>query len=448
MADIFADLLAQYLGRSTIVQPLLPSFFAPMPPLMASDVTLVLPDEHTATPTEALSSTDETHSLSEQEGTAAQTDLAHRRAASSPAASLLSDSTPVIPFRQLLHVPHVHSVQNEPNQHTEHPRGPASTEIAPMPQPRQIVEVDVEKDEAAEIGSISRDNVQVPSNETVQQAAPQERQQQLFRQSEELVRRNELVGLDDKHALYQLERIIAKDISQVPSSVTSILLPSQPSPQVAEPVRQSSAQIQPQTSTAKALTIGREALVQEEEEQPGKFAEQQTRLERRLTFIEPQIAPLARSLPPVRAALSPRAEPYLQETFSSDPPNVLHTSASPVAPGETPRAVKQLAHAILPTPTRPKRAGERPVEHTPSPAHDEAPLVRSEQLAAQVLPKQETTVSADERESQPIRIHIGRVVVRGATEALHAITKPSAKRTLRPTLSLNEYLKQRERGSR
>lgn len=442
MADIFADLLAQYLGSGTVVQPLLPSFFAPMPPLAASDATLLPPDEHAVTPTEALFFTDETRPLPEQEGIAVQTDVAsrtspHMSALSSTSAltSLLSDNTPVIPLRQLLHVPHVDAEQNEPGQRLEHPRGTIPTEIAPILQPKQIWEYNVHKDEAAEVASLSRDTAQIPSSETWQQTVLQERQQQTFRQRDALVRKDEIIGSNDKHISYQPEHVASKTTSQAPKSVKSILLPSRLS---LEPIQQPSAQIQPQTSTASAFAIEREASVQGEH--LSQLAEQQTRLAERLTFTEPQIAPLARSILSVRAALSSRAELSLLETFPSDTPNAPHTSASLVVPD----AVKQLAHALLPAPTRPKDAEERPGEHPLSHVRD----VRSEPLAPQALPKQEATVSTEEHESQPIRIHIGRVVVRGAVDVSHSTTKPSAKRTLRPTLSLNEYLKQRERGSR
>ena len=62
-----------------------------------------------------------------------------------------------------------------------------------------------------------------------------------------------------------------------------------------------------------------------------------------------------------------------------------------------------------------------------------------------VTSKQETHSAKEEGEVPPIRITIGRVVVR-ATPA--AQPTPIQKRVLRPAQSLSEYLKQRERGSR
>jgi hypothetical protein len=73
------------------------------------------------------------------------------------------------------------------------------------------------------------------------------------------------------------------------------------------------------------------------------------------------------------------------------------------------------------------------------------PSAQNTQRSAQVSPKQEAPVAKEEGEAPPIRITIGRVVVR-ATPA--AQPTPVQKRVLRPAQSLSEYLKQRERGSR
>ncbi|HEU0003603.1 MAG TPA: hypothetical protein VFQ36_22035, partial [Ktedonobacteraceae bacterium] len=64
--------------------------------------------------------------------------------------------------------------------------------------------------------------------------------------------------------------------------------------------------------------------------------------------------------------------------------------------------------------------------------------------SARVSPKSEAAI-AKEEEVSPIRITIGRVVVR-ATPAAQAA--PIQKRVLRPAQSLSEYLKQREKGRR
>lgn len=63
-----------------------------------------------------------------------------------------------------------------------------------------------------------------------------------------------------------------------------------------------------------------------------------------------------------------------------------------------------------------------------------------------IFTMQEARVAREELEVSPVRVTIGRVVVR-ATPAT-PVVPPAQKRVLRPAQSLSEYLKQRERGSR
>ncbi|HJT59198.1 MAG TPA: hypothetical protein VJ761_22010 [Ktedonobacteraceae bacterium] len=67
------------------------------------------------------------------------------------------------------------------------------------------------------------------------------------------------------------------------------------------------------------------------------------------------------------------------------------------------------------------------------------------QVSSRISPKQEAQAVKEEVEAAPIRITIGRVVVR-ATPAIQSA--PIQKRIPRPAQSLSDYLKQRERGSR
>lgn len=62
-----------------------------------------------------------------------------------------------------------------------------------------------------------------------------------------------------------------------------------------------------------------------------------------------------------------------------------------------------------------------------------------------VVAKHGADTAGEEFETPPVRVTIGRVVVRATPTAAPA---PTQKRALRPALSLSEYLKQRERGSR
>lgn len=62
-----------------------------------------------------------------------------------------------------------------------------------------------------------------------------------------------------------------------------------------------------------------------------------------------------------------------------------------------------------------------------------------------VVAKHGADAAGEEFETPPVRVTIGRVVVRATPTAAPA---PTQKRALRPALSLSEYLKQRERGSR
>lgn len=69
------------------------------------------------------------------------------------------------------------------------------------------------------------------------------------------------------------------------------------------------------------------------------------------------------------------------------------------------------------------------------------PIVADAQVASRISPKQEVQVAKEEIEVAPIRITIGRVVVRATPAAPTPQPVSSQKRILRPVQSLSEYLK-------
>ena len=112
---------------------------------------------------------------------------------------------------------------------------------------------------------------------------------------------------------------------------------------------------------------------------------------------------------------------------------------------------------LIETATMQAQIANTPVARRPSEENVDASILRDGRLtapgvsmpAAQVSSRislqQEAQVVKEEIEAAPIRITIGRVVVR-ATPAIQSA--PIQKRIPRPAQSLSEYLKQRERGSR
>lgn len=486
MADIFVDLLAQYLGSIMVVQPLLPSFFAPLPPLADAETTLLLSDEYVDAPTEVTRLT---------EATVPPRNAAPRRspdmaALSTPAMpSMPPESAPAIPLRQILHGPQPVVVQNQPSQGMGQTREVGTAEISPISQSWQHVDT-IEDEEAATLASahgprvqppspsqeirqqqatsimnddlpmplqeklsvtasIRNDYAPTPSPKKQPQVALQEVQPRPRVQRDEVAAVDEFIGPDAHHAFSLPECAITSDAYQAPTSSQPVLQPSQLTSHISEPA---SAQIQPltPTPTASPPVIQRKAAVAQEHVE--KLARPHTPPSKRLHPATSAIAPAPapRSVPAMQAALPARSELVLPEILPSIALNVSQTSSALSAPTaeETPRAARHLAQTALPAPMRTKHAAEKPTEKARNDASSSfsAPL---EQPMTRILPKQEATVPAEEeREQQPIRVHIGRIVVRGTTGTPHTAPTSPAKRTLRPALSLNEYLKQRERGSR
>lgn len=113
------------------------------------------------------------------------------------------------------------------------------------------------------------------------------------------------------------------------------------------------------------------------------------------------------------------------EDFASSAPSISFDSST--------TQLEELASFASPTPL--------------SQIHDDDPTEADEVVSlaspSAVLPQQ-----ADERESSLVHVRISRVVVRGTSGSPPTASPPPAKRAYRPALSLNEYLKRRERGSR
>jgi hypothetical protein len=443
MADIFADLLAQYLGSIAVVQPLLPSFFAPMPPLV-SDATLFFSDEQVIAPPETDLFASEKFSVLEEERMTAQTNgddngSQQRLAFSSASASTSVPSMNIsaLPFQHDLHFPHSLQVRAEPD---------------PLVENR---EASVEEETATSgLLFVSSNTVQTPLRGKPQHAAPLESEPQHAAplESEPQPRfQRDGIARQDHQALLLRERVLEKDTSLPSLSERLLVSPSQPLSQVSVQQPASWVQPRPQTASPTASKSEDDAVRRPLD----KVAEQKTLLRgRQISASSPitpfpgselsfQVMPLSSPESSLSAVSPSGSRLSFQATSPADPESSLPASPQAFTQEETPGAVTHLADATLQVQTRETLVKERRAEQTFSQA--QRPIVaRNEQSVAQVSPGQ----GEEEQETLPVRIHIGRVVVRGATGAPHSISTPPAKRMLRPALSLNEYLKQRERGNR
>lgn len=433
MADIFADLLAQYLGSIAVVQPLLPSFFAPLPPLV-SEATL-FSDEQVIAPAETELFVNEKFSVVEEERMTTQTNgdgngSQQRLAFSSASVSTSMPSVNIssLPFHHSLHSPHSLQVRAKPDSPVENREARAEEEIT-----------------TSGLSFLSSDTIQTPSRRKPQHVVPLEGKPQPRFQKDEMIVRQ------DHQAPRQQERILEKDTFLPSISERPQVSVSQPLSLVS--VQQPASWVQPRPQTARPTASKSEDDARQR--QLDKVVEQKTLLrEQQITASSPitpfpgselsfQVMPLSGPQSSLRVLSPSGSRLSFQVTSPADPEVSL--SASPLAfiQEETPDAVTHLADTTLQVQTREKLVKERHMEQTFNQA--QRPIVaRNEQSAAQVSPGQ----SQEEQETLPVRIHIGRVVVRGMAGAPHSASTPPAKRTLRPALSLNEYLKQRERESR
>jgi len=512
MADIFADLLGQYLGSTEVVQPLLPSLFAPLLPLVA-DRTPWLTESPSLTPQETALFADERLEPWAEEEMVARTEIADD--ASQPglafahravATSVLSTSVSALPFRHMLAGPRPLPVAAEPGPQAGvipfgEPGNARSALPLPFPIPDQVV--------------LANHAVQAIASEPSSLPAEGSRvlpQSQSYRpSSQESAQQSPLQGEKKTAQDRQVPHVPGQGRSLLPASESSVVSSSQPV--VPLPVAQPVSLVQPRPQPASEPLIGRQeiedAVTPEREHLSARLSEQAHRpigiseRERRSATLPeqtPQTATtpeweqrseLAGQLPfqSVRAIIAPSSPVRSSDLVHSSqvaPLPGTQFSLRPVAPamsgeplpGRVPAVSESRLQIIAPagpedrvqmlpvssrqadTPGVPRQAqvSFRPVSRE-QPEHErqtrqifsqeqKSPLVSREPVAVQVFPVQERTVREDERESVPVRIHIGRVVVRGTLGTSHSAPTPPARRVIRPAQSLNEYLKQRERDSR
>lgn len=480
MADIFADLLGQYLGSRAVVQPLLPSLFAPLLPLVAERTSL-FSDSQTRTPQETVRFADESFAPLATEALATQTDtnadasqqeLAFAQAVA--ATSVLPASISALPFRHLLTGPRSFPVAAEPGPQVAEIQfeGPED-EISVRPQPFAIQRQALLENH--EMPAVTSGPAFLPAESTgvfllQEQSQPSERQES---EQQSPVQRDEET-IQDR----QVPRLFKQDIYLPPVSETFVVSPSHPVSQT--PVSQPVSLVQPRPEPASVPVISRKetevvptleqeprtAITPEQEprtaitlerEPQHEFAEQKAFQPGR-SRIAPsrlalpsdsvsffQFAPLPGSQPSLQAIVPSVSESPLQIIAPSDPQDSFQTLPVSFKQEETPEA-SRLAPVSSQVVPGEQSEQERQTRQTFS-QEQNFPPASKEPVAVQVFPGRERTTREEEREIVPVRIHIGRVVVRG-TAGVSSTPPSSTKRTLRPALSLNEYLKQRERGSR
>lgn len=152
-------------------------------------------------------------------------------------------------------------------------------------------------------------------------------------------------------------------------------------------------------------------------------------------------------------AVTPITEPLVQPVIASGTTSIAQTPVMPLAapayaemPSET-RSGRNETQASV-TIERNSRlsvstTATEPAERIFIPS---SPIYSPDALSVPpVVARQEAHAAEQEVETPPVRVTIGRVVVRATPPVPPA---PTQKRVLRPAQSLSEYLKQRERGSR
>src|SRR5207248_1325618 len=143
------------------------------------------------------------------------------------------------------------------------------------------------------------------------------------------------------------------------------------------------------------------------------------------------IAPTAAM--PVQSVISPMV-PHISQELPNADANINDAHGLEIAADR-----QRMGQFIAPTASA--ELAERVSIHSAPHPSDAQDALHSPRVSS----KQEAHIAKEEGEVLPIRITIGRVVVR-ATPA--AQPTPIQKRVLRPAQSLDEYLKERERGSR
>lgn len=489
MADIFTDLLAQYLGDATFVQPLFPSFFAPVPSLIADTTPLFADDQEIALP-ETSSPASATHLPLEEETAAAQTDVDESRAPwglrssrNSPSTKMLANAPASFSFQHLLHIPSPVQSQTESGQAVGSLQNAPTSELLPIPQPWYAPEPDQENADdialgssslaspagilskegsrpqkkiqsgsfQADTGEIQNSQSQLLAEEGSRSALPQKKIQPAPFQTD----KREIEIQDGQAQLLAVEGIklalpqeeispaLQKDKGETRNSRAPLLRPlllereNNPAPILENleepaarplfqaPARRLSRRKQQPTQNAGSISMGHRTV--DEPEQADDLSEQ-------VTSLRPLLLPTSSLRTSVSAnLLSP------QVITPSGTAEVESATSPAVTPQEKPHGAIRLT-SPSPQEVRP----EKQEEHTFN-SKQKIASERDVQSKARPFSRSEAATREEEHEGQPIRVHIGRVVVRGVAGLSHSSTPPT-KRTLRPTLSLNEYLQQREKG--
>lgn len=415
-----------------VVQPLLPSFFEPVPPLV-SDTTLWFSDDQAGVPPGTSFFEGATRSPLNGETTAAQADLAEsgqspnlRSPAHSPSTRILPDATSAWSLHSLLPVsPSVQS-QAEPTQQAESLPHEGTSEVSSIPQPLSTPEQNLEKEaeETSRSSFAPSQHARIVSKTEISQQSLEEIQQ-ISLQRDEVDRQNNQTPLSQDPSL-ERDTHPALLLENPETSLSQFLW------QV--PVRQLPLQEQGRGQKVNSTDIKHEEA--NEQEQSENFADQKALLRGlRVSTSSQFLSSSASDVFPQIVSPSGTTAPSIEE------------APLPFTQRAKPRIAIQSASSTLQESAKATQARETPEEHTFK--SKQKPIIpKNVQHPMQPVSRQETTINEEERESQPIRVHIGRVVVRGVVDSPNSSTTAPAKQMQHPALSLNEYLKRREKGSR
>ncbi len=435
MADIFLHLAAQSLGGMVGVQPLIASLFAPAPQLV-SDTALPVSHEQPAGETEPDSFSIVPASFASEMTEPPEMEPPSEEIAPPVKRAILSDLVPPgVPRNAVSILSLRHLLQPRPLVYEEMERlSPASLPLAPAPISEEPGLQDTQSPALPQVQSEQKNrNTQaerVPAQPSHFPSLP------LISPLPAQAQEGALPGVLFESAEEMPPSFVSDDNQQQAHENSFRATPAQRAPQHPSPENQPAISMD---TTFPLLNV----------------------LPTADSHVAPLAAPFVSTQPLIQPEQSMKRDKVTDQQFSSlvqpagipEPPKSHkeeheHTGKPAYQPslraGETTIEPLLDQPALAQEPQPPLSHLAMPTSVMPAPV---VPVAVSQGAlhSGRVSPKQEAAVAQVEEEASPIRITIGRVVVRATAAAQPA---PTQKRVLRPAQSLGEYLKQRERGSR
>ncbi len=396
MPDIFSNLVAQSLSSSAGIQPLVSPLFAPAP-LLVSDATLLPSNEQAAVAAEtALFSVppaifaDETTETFAMERPFQQTVAPEQRTSLPDLVPLAARQHPIsiVSLRHLFHLQRPANDNMEPASPVSQLSVPAPTVDEPSSEDTHPFSLPQDYPVGTELSGSSA--VNWPTHAQTRKTPP----------SDDVAATPEVSALPLSSALppslqsnFQPQQVVKKD--DVTDQQASSMVHLQPTPSVNQPGPQ-----QPDMSSRPLRRTNEAARKPQPDQHTG--------------ITHPPILPIVTPAQDMTPAITTPTSQETSETAHRRERLIASTAAAEFA----------------------ERVSIPPALHSS--------IAADAQDATRISPKQGAEEPKEEFEVPPIRITIGRVVVRATPTAQPT---PNQKRVLRPAQSLSAYLKQRERGS-